>query len=146
MYEYVLCGRHAPLQGSLWERAHLAHLAHGARKTDELGAIPALRLEGHPCGVIIKCAQCHFAEHGLKWPKRARVKPMTEDQFAVYFASEQCLCAGPKASTALICEACRDILRDNQPALLHVIETGSPETVRQALAEWIDLINRQKAA
>lgn len=68
------------------------------------------------------------------------VKPFTEKEFADYFASEKCLCDGSKAATAMICERCRDLLRDRQPALLHIIENGSPETVRQGLAEWRDVL------
>jgi hypothetical protein len=134
----VSCERDAPLSGSLWHRGHLSHLRHGPRKTDELGCIPILAVPGHPGGVIWSCARCHLQKHGLQWTKPSKVKPMNERDFEVYFVGEKCLCRGVKARTALICEICRDRLRDHQPALLHVIENGSPETVKQGLAELLD--------
>jgi hypothetical protein len=133
-----MCERDAPLHGSLWTRGHMAHLRHGPIKTDELGCIEVLGIAGHPTGVIWKCAVCHLQEHGLRWTKPRKVKPMNERDFEAYFIGEKCLCGGSKASTALICETCRDLLRDLQPALLHVIENGSPETVKQGLAELLD--------
>jgi hypothetical protein len=133
-----VCERDAPLHGSLWTRGHMAHLMHGPRKTDELGCIEVLGISGHLAGVIWKCAVCHLQEHGLQWTKPRKVKPMNKRDFEVYFVGEKCLCGGAKASTALICETCRDLLRDLQPALLHVLENGSPETVKQGLAELLD--------
>jgi len=57
----VVCGRWVPLEGGLWERAHLAHIkSRGAGGGDVID------------NVQIKCAECHLnREHGPRWSRRA---------------------------------------------------------------------------
>jgi hypothetical protein len=108
-----------PINGIDWDSGHLAHLAHGARKTDT------------PEGTYWASSVCHSIEdHNPKCvPKRpGRVMRMAE---AIrYWQGQVCFCDGVKLRESSFCGDCKEKLSPQQRLDLDELKN----------AEWLQTV------
>src|SRR5579864_1270435 len=124
----IRCNESAPWEGSIFTRGHLAHLKHGARKSDTLGS------------VIWSCAACNFAEHGPRWRKQRMAKAMDPGEFLDYYRGNVCLCGNDKERFCCMCNECGDFLSANHPQLAHDFRNATGDPLMIAMGEFRELI------
>jgi hypothetical protein len=67
-------------------------------------------------------------------------KPMEVSHFNGYYQHTHCICGADKPENSSMCGGCWRMLEENMPALLHVIQNGTGDSLLQAMGEFREIV------